>query len=88
MNSMIIGVVIAAVCILAVIVVLFIVLQNSMNNSIRNIGDNQDRRMREFSDALAEMNRSMGEIRNLTSGVDDLKKLMSNVKTRGIIGEL
>ncbi|MBR0126663.1 MAG: DNA recombination protein RmuC [Firmicutes bacterium] len=88
MNSMIIGVVIAAVCILAVIVILFIVLQNSMNNNIRNIGDNQDRRMREFSESLAEMNRSMGEIRNLTSGVDDLKKLMSNVKTRGIIGEL
>lgn len=88
MNTTILGVVIAAVCILAIVAVLFIVLQNGVNNSIRNIGETQDRRMREFSEELAEMNRSMGEIRNLSSGVDDLKKLMSNVKTRGIIGEL
>ena len=88
MNTTIIGIIVAAIAILAVIAVLFMVIQNSVNNSVRTIAERQDNRMREFSEALADMNRSMGEIRNLSSGVDDLKKLMSNVKTRGIIGEL
>lgn len=88
MNATVIGIIIAAVVVLALVAVLFVVIQNSVNNSVRTLSEIQDRRMREFSEELAEMNRSMGEIRNLSSGVDDLKKLMSNVKTRGIIGEL
>lgn len=88
MNALIVGSIIASVIVLAIIAVLFLIIHNSVNNSIRAMSELQDRRMKEFSDTLAEMNRSMGEIRSLTSGVDDLKKLMSNVKTRGIIGEL
>lgn len=88
MNATVIGIIIAAIVVLALVAVLFVVIQNSVNNSVRTLSEIQDRRMREFSEELAEMNRSMGEIRNLSSGVDDLKKLMSNVKTRGIIGEL
>ena len=88
MNGMMIGIIIAAVVIVAMVAVLFILMQNSMNNNIRTLAEAQDRRLKEFSESLAEMNRSMGEIRSLSSGVDDLKKLMSNVKTRGIIGEL
>lgn len=88
MDPMIIVIIIAAVAILVLIAGLFAAVNSSVNNSVRNLAEIQDRRMSEFSDALADMNRSMGEIRNLSSGVDDLKKLMSNVKTRGIIGEL
>lgn len=88
MSQGIIGIIIVAIVILAIVAVLFIFIQNSVNNSIRNLAEMQDRRMSEFSDALADVNRGMGELRNLSSGVDDLKKLMSNVKTRGIIGEL
>ena len=88
MNTTVIGIIIAAIVVLALVAVLFVVIQNSVNNSVRTLSEIQDRRMREFSEELAEMNRSMGEIRNLSSGVEDLKKLMSNVKTRGIIGEL
>ncbi|MDO4869386.1 MAG: DNA recombination protein RmuC [Bacillota bacterium] len=76
MNIAILGI-IAFVVILALIAVLFLVAQNNVNNSIRNLDA-----------AMMEMNRSIGEIRNLSSDVDDIKRLMSNVKTRGIIGEL
>ena len=68
MNTTILGVVIAAVCILAIVAVLFIVLQNGVNNSIRNIGETQDRRMREFSEELAEMNRSIRPMAVTISG--------------------
>ena len=36
---------------------------------------------------LAEVYQGLGEMRNLASGVSDLKNVLSNVKTRGIIGE-
>ena len=36
---------------------------------------------------LEEVHKGLGEMRNLASGVGDLKKVLSNVKTRGIIGE-
>lgn len=36
---------------------------------------------------LAEVYKGLGEMKNLASGVSDLKNVLSNVKTRGIIGE-
>ena len=36
---------------------------------------------------LAEVYKGLGEMKNLASGVNDLKNVLSNVKTRGIIGE-
>lgn len=36
---------------------------------------------------LAEVYQGLGEMRNLASGVSDLKNVLSNVKTRGVIGE-
>lgn len=43
---------------------------------------------REMNSALHQVSRSLGEMRDLASGVDDLKKVLSNVKTRGILGEV
>lgn len=40
------------------------------------------------SKRLEQMHRSIGEIHSLTNDVGDLKKIMSNVKTRGILGEM
>ena len=40
------------------------------------------------SDQLEAVYKSMGEMQNLAAGVGDLKKVLSNVKTRGIFGEL
>jgi len=40
------------------------------------------------NDRLQEVYMGLGEMKNLANGVGDLKKVLSNVKTRGIMGEL
>ena len=37
---------------------------------------------------LAEVYQSLGEMKNVAAGVTDLQKILSNVKTRGIVGEI
>ena len=37
---------------------------------------------------MEAVQRGLGEMQNLASGVGDLKKVLSNVKTRGVIGEM
>lgn len=37
---------------------------------------------------LEQVYKGLGEMQNLASGVGDLKKVLSNVKTRGILGEI
>lgn len=37
---------------------------------------------------LQQVNRGLGEMQGLASGVGDLKRVLSNVKTRGIVGEV
>jgi len=39
------------------------------------------------SDRLEQVHKGLGEMQNLASGVGDLKKVLTNVKTRGILGE-
>jgi len=39
------------------------------------------------NDRLQEVYKGLGEMKTLASGVGDLKKVLSNVKTRGIVGE-
>lgn len=41
----------------------------------------------EMNSKMERISKSMGEIQSLTNGVEDLKKVLSNVKTRGILGE-
>lgn len=40
------------------------------------------------SQRLEQVYRGLGEMQNLANGVGDLKKVLSNVKTRGIFGEI
>lgn len=40
------------------------------------------------SERLEKVHQGLGEMQNLASGVGDLKKVLSNVKTRGIWGEI
>lgn len=40
------------------------------------------------NDRLEQVYRGLGEMQNLAVGVGDLKKVLSNVKTRGILGEV
>lgn len=74
-----------------------------VQKSIRNLGDmisqnqresaeSQSRRLmelnRQFTDTLEQVTRGLGEMQSLAAGVGDLKKVLSNVKTRGILGEI
>lgn len=51
-----------------------------------------DRRMTEsfriVNDRLEQVYKGLGEMQSLAVGVGDLKKVLSNVKTRGILGEI
>ena len=43
---------------------------------------------KQVSDRLEQVHKGLGEMQTLASGVGDLKNLLSNVKTRGIWGEI
>ena len=42
----------------------------------------------QVSDRLEQVYKGLGEMQTLAAGVGDLKKVLSNVKTRGILGEI
>ena len=42
---------------------------------------------KQVSDRLEQVHKGLGEMQTLATGVGDLKKVLSNVKTRGIMGE-
>ena len=46
------------------------------------------RSFRQVSESLQQVTRGLGEMQNLAAGVGDLKKVLSNVKPRGIVGEI
>lgn len=65
----------------------------------KNIGTAQSEKFSQMNSDIREMRhtleqqlsglyRSIGQMHSLASGIDDLKKVLSNVKTRGILGEL
>lgn len=43
---------------------------------------------RQVSQQLEQVYKGLGEMQSLASGVGDLKKVLSNVKTRGVLGEI
>ncbi len=56
-------------------------LQKTLNERI-------DRSFETVNKRLQEVYEGLGEMKNVASGVSDLKNVLSNVKTRGIIGEI
>ena len=52
-------------------------LENKMNESFKLV-----------SDRLEQVYKELGEMQTLAAGVGDLKKVLTNVKTRGILGEM
>ncbi len=42
---------------------------------------------KQVSDRLEQVNKGLGEMQTIAIGVGDLKKVLSNVKTRGVLGE-
>lgn len=54
----------------------------------RTLDEKMARSFAAVSERLEQVYRGLGEMRTLASGVGDLKKVLSNVKTRGILGEV
>ena len=54
----------------------------------KTLEDRIGKSFRLVSERLEEVYKGLGEMKTLASGVGDLKKVLSNVKTRGILGEI
>lgn len=64
----------------------------SLNEMRRLVGEKLDNRLSEsfrvVNGQLADVHRGIGEMRDLAQNVTDLKKVLGNVKTRGVWGEM
>lgn len=54
----------------------------------KTLEDKIGQSFRLVSDRLEQVYKGLGEMQTLANGVGDLKKVLSNVKTRGILGEI
>lgn len=54
----------------------------------KTLNDRMTESFRLVNDRLEQVYRGLGEMQTLAQGVGDLKKVLSNVKTRGILGEV
>ena len=92
MDAVLIAVIISSIVIIAVLVILIVLLRSSIAGMGERVSETQRASgaviNQQLNEAMAQINRNIGEMRNLSSGVDDLKRLMTNVKTRGIVGEI
>lgn len=52
------------------------------------LNENLEQRFTIVSKRLEELHRNLGEMQSLAGGVDDLKRILTNVKTRGLWGEM
>ena len=50
--------------------------------------ESQERRLLELNQRLEMVYQNLGEMQNMARGMEDIRKVLSNVKTRGILGEL
>lgn len=54
----------------------------------KSLEDKMNKSFSLVSQRLEQVYKGLGEMQNLATGVGDLKKVLSNVKTRGILGEI
>ena len=54
----------------------------------KTLEDKMSESFKMVSERLEQVYKGLGEMQTLASGVGDLKKVLSNVKTRGILGEI
>lgn len=54
----------------------------------KTLNERMNESFRLVSERLEQVYRGLGEMQTLAAGVGDLKKVLSNVKTRGILGEV
>lgn len=64
-------------------------IRNTVDEKLqKTLEDKIGQSFRLVSERLEQVYMSLGEVQSLSQGVGDLKKVLSNVKTRGIFGEL
>ena len=64
-------------------------MRNTVDEKLqKTMEDRIGRSFRQVSDTLEQVTRGLGQMQTLAAGVGDLKKVLSNVKTRGIVGEI
>ena len=67
----------------------FTEMRNTVDEKLqKTLEDRIGRSFRQVNERLEQVTRGLGEMQNLAAGVGDLKKVLSNVKTRGILGEI
>ncbi|MCR4718571.1 MAG: DNA recombination protein RmuC [Firmicutes bacterium] len=54
----------------------------------KSLEENMTKSFKMVSERLEQVYKGLGEMQSLAQGVGDLKKVLSNVKTRGILGEI
>ncbi len=64
-------------------------MRNTVDEKLqKTLEDRIGRSFRQVSDTLEQVTRGLGQMQTLAAGGGDLKKVLSNVKTRGIVGEI
>jgi len=64
-------------------------IRNTVDEKLeKSLEDRITRSFRLVSERLEQVHKGLGEMQVLAAGVGDLKKVLSNVKTRGILGEI
>lgn len=64
-------------------------MRNTVDEKLqKTLNDRINQSFKLVSDRLEAVYKGLGEMQNLAAGVGDLKKVLSNVKTRGILGEV
>lgn len=66
--------------------------RNKLDSIEHTVSDKLDSQLTKsfklVSERLEQVYQSLGEMQSISSGIGDLKKVLSNVKTRGILGEI
>lgn len=64
-------------------------INNTVNEKLqKSLDDRISKSFEAVNKRLVEVYEGLGEMKNVASGVSDLKNVLSNVKTRGIMGEI
>jgi len=67
-------------------------MQQTLSNSYTNLNQVLDNKLSVSFNAinqyLQSLNKDLGEMKSISSGIDEVKKVLSNVKNRGILGEI
>ncbi|MDE5946113.1 MAG: DNA recombination protein RmuC, partial [Oscillospiraceae bacterium] len=64
-------------------------IQNTVNDKLqKTLEERMNNSFKLVSERLEQVYKGLGEMQSIAAGVGDLKKVLSHVKTRGILGEL